>query len=398
MKKSDPNQPSSMHAGRPMWAGVMSIFIGVFTLVASEFAPAGLLTPIARDLNISEGLAGQAISTTALVGLIMSLVVTSVLGRLNRKLAVLLFSALLVLSDLMVAFAPGMYVLIAGRLLLGISVGGLWSLAPALAARLVPAPKVTKALAIIFSGVSVATVAMLPVAAALETVVGWRNIFLGFTFLGLCGFVFQFLSLPSMPVQHVKNRAPLLNVLRHKGVPLALVTMMLCFCGHFAIYTYIRPLLQNISGFDASGVAKILLLYGISNLVGNFVAVRLLNRSLMKTLMLMPLLIAVPALVLVYAGHNQVIAALMIALWGFGYAALPVGWSRWITHTASDEPEAAGGLFVASSNLAVTAGVSAGGMLYDLSGIQMVFTAAGISILLSLLTARAVSKKHVKTQ
>lgn len=393
MHTTHSNEQRDSRPVKPMWAGVMSIFLGVFTLVASEFAPAGLLTPIATDLGITEGMAGQAISTTALVGLVMSLAVSTVLGRMNRKSAVLLFSALLALSNLMVALAPGMAVLITGRLLLGVSVGGLWSLAPALAARLVPTQKVTKALAIIFSGVSVATVAMLPVAAALETVIGWRNIFVGFTVLGLAAGIFQLISLPSMPVKISTARVPLLNVLRHPGVPLALATMMLCFSGHFAIYTYIRPMLQNVAGFDDHGVASILLLYGLSNLLGNFAAVRFLNRSMMTTLRVMPFLIAIPAVALVVAGHNQIVTALMIALWGFGYAALPVGWSRWITRTAADEPEAAGGLFVASSNLAVTAGVTAGGFIYDASGVEMVFIAAAASLVISIFTATLVSRR-----
>ncbi len=243
----------------------------------------------------------------------------------------------------MVAFAPGFPLLIAARLILGIAVGGLWSMVPALALRLVPPSHVSKALAIIFAGVSVATVAMLPLATALETKVGWRPIFLGFAVFGVLAALGQTLTLPRLPVALPPRGLPVLRVIKRPGIALAIGTMLLCFSGHFALYTYVRPMLQQIAHFSADEIASVLLLYGLSNLIGNLLSVRLLRASLQGTLVFMPIALATAAFALVLVSGHKLFTAAMMVVWGMAYATLPVGWSTWMARSAPEEAEAAGG-------------------------------------------------------
>ena len=147
---------------KPAWRAVYSLGLGVFGLITAEFLPASLLTPMAASLGVSEGMAGQAVTATALVALVTGLLITPATKSIDRRWVLMFFSVLQIISSLLVAFAPNLQVLLMGRLLLGIAIGGFWAMSTATAMRLVPADKVPKALAVIFSSVSIATVVAAP--------------------------------------------------------------------------------------------------------------------------------------------------------------------------------------------------------------------------------------------
>src|SRR5882757_74789 len=146
----------------PAWGAVASMMLGVFGLVTAEFLPASLLTPMARDLGVTEGLTGQAVTATATVALITSLLVVTLTRRIDRRVVLLAFSVLLIVSNLLVASAASLASLILGRVLLGMALGGFWTMSAATVMRLVPEGLVPRALSILFSGVSAATVFAAP--------------------------------------------------------------------------------------------------------------------------------------------------------------------------------------------------------------------------------------------
>ena len=181
------------------WAAVFSMCLGVFGLVGAEFLPASLLTDMAQDLGISEGLAGQAVTATAAMGVVASLSVAALTRSIDRRRVLLGFSALLVLSNLVVAFSASVEVLLVARLMLGAALGGFWSLSTAVVMRLVPEASVPKALSIMVSGVSAATIFAAPVGSYVGDMFGWRVAFAGAAGLGLAVLAFQFATLPSLP-------------------------------------------------------------------------------------------------------------------------------------------------------------------------------------------------------
>ncbi|HCK18421.1 MAG TPA: MFS transporter, partial [Thalassospira sp.] len=136
------------------WAAVISMTLGVFGLVTAEFLPVSLLTPMADDLRITEGMAGQAMSATAVMALITSLLTATVTRKIDRRYVLLGFSVLLIAANIMIAQAPNYAILLAGRVLLGVALGGFWTMSAAIIMRLVPEKNVPRALAILFSGVS----------------------------------------------------------------------------------------------------------------------------------------------------------------------------------------------------------------------------------------------------
>lgn len=163
---------------RPAWRAVYALALGVFGLIVAEFLPASLLTPMASSLGVSEGMAGQAVTATALIALVTGLLITSATRNIDRRWVLMFFSVLQIISSLIVAFAGSLEFLLLGRLLLGIAIGGFWAMSTATAMRLVPAAMVPKALAIIFSAVSIATVVAAPLGSYLGALIGWRNVFI----------------------------------------------------------------------------------------------------------------------------------------------------------------------------------------------------------------------------
>ncbi len=374
--------PESEAEARPAWGAVLAMTLGVFGLVGAEFLPASLLTPMAGDLGISEGMAGQAVTATAAVALVTSLVITVVTRKLDRRLVLLGLSVLLIFSNLLVAMSSNLPMLLAGRVLLGMALGGFWTLSAATMMRLVPEALVAKALSVMFLGVSLATVFAAPVGSYVGDIVGWRNVFLGAAVLGALALVVQLATLPSLPPRGHSRFGTLVEVLARPGVGFAMLAILLVFTGHFAFFTYIRPFLETVTGVGVEGVSGMLLGFGIATFFGNYLGAVLLERSMRFTLTIMPLVMGS----LSAFGGSLAGDAAMVALWGLAFGAVPVAWSTWITRAVPDEAESAGGLFVAAINFAIATGAAAGGALFDANGVSSVFVASGVALFLAALT------------
>lgn len=367
----------------PAWGAVVSMTLGVFGLVTAEFLPASLLTPMAQDLGITEGMAGQTVTATAVVALVTSLMISAATRHIDRRLVLLAFSMLLIVSNLMVAFAPDLSFLLIGRVLLGVALGGFWTMSAAVAMRLVPEALVPRALSIIFSGVSAATILAAPVGSYLGDILGWRSIFLMAAALGVMTLIAQVATLPSMAPSGLTRLRTLVEVLMRPGIGLGMLAAMLVFTGHFAFFTYIRPFLETVTGVGISAVSAILLGFGAANFAGTLLAGPMLERSLRLTLIFMPLLMSVLGLSLAAAGGVPSTDAAMVALWGLAFGAVPVAWSTWLTRTIPEQAESAGGLLVAAIQLAIAVGAAAGGAIFDGSGATGVFAASGLVLLLA---------------
>ena len=380
---------------RAAWGAVAAMTLGVFGLVTAEFLPAGLLTPMAADLAVTEGQAGQAVTATAVVALATGIFVSTATRRIDRRHLLIAFSVLLVASNLMVALTPDLPVLLAGRVMLGIAIGGFWTMATATAIRLVPAALVPRALSIIFTGVSAATVVAAPVGSFLGDVLGWRAVFLIGAGLGVLAFAAQLATLPRMAPSGATRLRTLVEVLARPGIGAGMLAVILVFAGHFALFTYIRPFLETVTGVAAGGVAAILLGFGLANFVGTFLAGFLIERSLRLTLVLMPLVMGVIGLALVGLGGRPVVDGALVAVWGLAFGAVPVAWTSWLARTVADEAESAGGLLVAAIQFAIAAGAAVGGGVYDAAGADGVFTVGGAVLVVSALMVLAGIRRSV---
>lgn len=371
----------------PAWGAVVSLALGVFGLVTAEFLPASLLTPLAQDLGVTEGTAGQAVTATAIVGAIAAPTMAIVTKRLDRRLVMWGLTVLLILSNLLAAFASSLPVLLIARIMLGISLGGFWSMSAAMAMRLVPMRLMPRAMSILLTGVSVATVCAAPVGAYVGDIWGWRTAFMIAAVVGALALLVQIATLPKLPPAGVASFRTLLEVIKRPLIRVALLVVLLVASGHFAGFTYVRPFLEKVPALDIETISLVLLAYGIGGFFGNFAGGFMAERSLKTAVGLAPLLIAVAALLLLTIGASPAVAAIAVAAWGFAFGAVPVGLQTWLVRAAPDQAESAGGLMVATFQVAIALGAVFGGLLVDNAGVASAFAYCGIATLLAALAA-----------
>ncbi|CAM6829847.1 MFS transporter [Leclercia adecarboxylata] len=394
--KTNENRKKTTGSGKhpAHWSGVFAMTLCVFALIASEFMPVSLLTPMAQTMHVTEGMAGQGIAISGAFAVVTSLFISVLAGTLNRKTLLLGLTCIMAISGAVIAMAPNYLTYMAGRSLIGIVVGGFWSMSAATAMRLVPVHRVPLALAIFNSGNALATVVAAPLGSWLGSVVGWRGAFFCLVPVAIIAFVWQLLSLPSMPV--TRQAAASRNVFmlfRRRVVTLGMLGVGIFFMGQFTLFTYIRPFLETVTRVDAATVTLVLLVIGVAGFIGTTLIGRVLKRGFYPTLMAIPVLMAITALALIAFGSDVAIVTALLGLWGLISTAAPVGWWAWVPRTFPQNAEAGGGLMVAMVQLSIALGSTVGGLLFDHHGYQSTFLASAamliIATVLIFLTSRA---------
>jgi predicted MFS family arabinose efflux permease len=357
----------------PAWGAVWALTLCVATLIASEFMPVSLLTPVASNLQITEGQAGQAIAVSGIFAVLTSLFISSATRDINRRTVLLSLTLLMVVSGLVVALAPNAAVFMIGRALIGVVIGGFWSMSAATAMRLVPEAQVPKALAIFNGGNALATTIAAPLGSFLGQYIGWRGAFLAVVPLAALTLAWQFVTLPTMPSKDASGTRSAFGIVCPPQIALGMAAVALFFMGQFALFTYIRPFLEGITGVGASTLSSLLLIMGVAGLLGTYLIGSILKTRLYSLLIAMPLAMAVIAVALIAFGGSASSVAGLLAGWGLIGTAAPVGWWTWLSKMLPRDAERGGGLMVAVIQLAITLGASAGGFVYDLDGYQSTF-------------------------
>lgn len=355
------------------WAAVLSMALCVALLIAAEFMPVSLLTPIAHGLGATEGQTGQAISISGFFAVAASLCVTTLAGRLNRKWVLVALTAMMLLSLILVAAAPSFPILMIGRALLGVCIGGFWALATAVIMRLVPERDVPRALATMYGGQAIAAAFAAPVGSYLGGMFGWRDVFWALTPLVAINLVWHVVALPSLPTQQRQDFRTMFELLRRPYFLTGLVASMLSWGSAFTMFTYLRPFLERVTGADVTMLSILLLVLGAAGFVGTWAAARFLKGDVASLLKAPALVMGGCTLGLLFTGASPLAAGLFLALWGMMNTAMSVIWMTWMSQNASDAPEAAGSLMVAAIQASILLGAVVGGWLLDGFSIKATF-------------------------
>jgi len=378
------------------WGIVVCMSLTMFVLIASEFMPVALLTPIAEELGIAEGQAGQAIAFSGFFAVITSLFGNSLLARFDRRTIMLFYTAVLVASGVAVTFAPNYLVFMFGRALIGMAIGGYISLTTAILARIVPGPDLPKALAMLQGGSALASVLAQPMGSLVGGMIGWRGAFFIVVPLGIIAFVWQAMALPKVPANSAVSVGQTFGLLRDRVFAVGMAAMTLFFVGQFAVSTYLRPFLEFVVNLDVNGLSLVFLGIGLAGLAGTSVIGFFLRSHLTVVLIGFPAVLAVIALALIGFGPFAFLAAALLLLWGLLTTPIPVAWSTWMTRVIPDRLEAGGGLQVALIQFAITFGAFSGGLLYDHAGWWSPFIFSALTFLASALIAVAVTRSAAK--
>ena len=373
--------------GAKTWLAMLAMLATSFALVSAEFLPAGLLTPMAADLGITEGTAGQVVTATALVGAVTALLSNVLIGTLNRKFVLLGLSALALVSNLLSAYATDFWLLLVGRAGLGIALSAFWALSMSVVVRLVGTKSLGRGVAMVSLGVSLATIAAPSMGALVSEWIGWRHA-TAIT-AGLAGFalLLQLISLPSLPASAGNSLGDLFRLLRRPTILVGMLAILLLMGGHMTGSVYVRPFLEQITALSTGMIALVLGGFGVAAVVGTVLAGRLADIDARRTLALTGTIMALAALALVLWGTNVGAAFVFVALWGLAFGMAPVSLQANLSRYAPDALESAGSLMVVSFQVAITLGAVIGGYVVDTYSATANMTLTAILAALTLLLA-----------
>ncbi|WP_067543521.1 MFS transporter [Nocardia crassostreae] len=359
------------------WLAVIAVTVALFAIITTEILPIGLLTSIAGDFTISEGMAGLMMTMPGLVAAVAAPVVTVAAGRIDRRFMLGLFIFLLMLANVLVAVAPEFWVVLVSRVLIGITVGGFWSIAAGLAVRLVPEAGVARANSVIFAAVPLGSVVGVPAGTFLGGIAGWRMAFVVLAVLSAVALGMLVALLPSLPAGRGTRVAVLRGLIHGVNMRYALLLTFLIVLAHFGAYTYVTPFLEKVTRVDSMTVTVLLLVYGVAGLAGNFFGGTAVAHRPRAAFAVFAAMIAAAVLLLPILGHSEIGAVALLIVWGIGYGAVPVSTQTWFGKAAPETPEAAAVLFTASFQATLSLGALTGGIIVDHSSPSTVLLLAG---------------------
>lgn len=371
------------------WLAVMSVTAGIFAVVTTEILPIGLLTPIGSAFTVSDGTAGLMMTMPGFLAAVSAPLVTAATARVDRRLMLAAFMALLALANFTAALAPAYWVILSSRVLVGVVIGGFWSISAGLAGRLVPAGSVPRATAVIFSAVPLGSVLGVPAGTFLGDIAGWRSAFLATGLLTLGVLALLLAVVPPLPAYGATRLDVLGGMLRGVGTRFALLMTFLVVLAHFGTYTYVTPFLKDVTHAGSGLVTVYLLVYGAAGVAGNFAGGAVAARHPRAAFAAAASAIAAATLLLPTAGRSDLGAVAMLVVWGAAYGAVPVCSQTWFARAAPDSPEASSVLFTASFQATISVGALVGGVVVDRSSPSAVMTLGGATAALAVLVAWA---------
>ncbi|RNL86228.1 MFS transporter [Halostreptopolyspora alba] len=355
-------------------------------MVTAEQLPVGLLTSVSDQLGVSAGRTGLMVTVPGVVAAIAAPTIPVAVGRLDRRVLLAALMLLMALANLVSALTPSFAVLLAARVLVGVTIGGFWAIAGGLATRLVPERHVPRATALIFSGVAAASVFGVPLGTLIGDIAGWRVAFGALGALAALVLVALALLLPTLPAAEPVRPRQLARQLRHTTVLAGVVATFLLVTGHFAAYTFVSPVLQQLSGIPLGLISALLLGYGLAGILGNFVAGVASGRDVRRTVLTISLSLAAVLALFPVLGGTAAGGITMLMLWGLAFGGVSVSLQTWMIKAAPQETEAASALWVSMFNLSIALGALVGGTVVDLGSLSGGLWLAGALVGLTVLT------------
>lgn len=368
---------------------LFALTISAFAIGTTEFVIVGLIPTIAADLQVSLPSAGLLVSLYALGVAIGAPVLTALTGRMPRKTLLIGLMVLFTLGNLLAWKAPGYMSLMTARVLTGLAHGVFFSIGSTLATSLVPKEKAASAIAIMFTGLTVALVTGVPLGTFIGQHFGWHETFLAVSLLGIIALIGSLIFVPS-GLKHTPpaSIARQLTILKQPRLLMVYAKTALGYGGNFVVFTFLAPILQQVSGFSASAVTWVMLIYGISVAAGNLWGGRLADRmGPIKALQIIFLLLAAVLAVFSFTAHSPVLALITVLFWGavaFGNVpGLQVYVVQQAERYAPHAVDVASGLNIAAFNLGIAGGAWVGGMIVENYGLMVTPWVGAIVVLLA---------------
>lgn len=373
---------------------LLALALSAFAIGTTEFVIVGLLPTMAQDLGVTIPSAGLLVSLYALGVAVGAPVLTALTSKWNRKHVLLSVMGLFVVGNMVAWQAPSFEALIVARILTGLAHGVFFSIGSTIATGLVPKEKGASAIAIMFTGLTVALVTGVPLGTFIGQTYGWEATFLSVSILGLLAMIGSAILVPG----NLKQAKPAklsaqLKVLTHPRLLLVYAITAIGYGGTFIAFTYLAPILNEVSGFSSNSVAIILLVYGVSVAIGNIAGGKMADKfGPVSALTVIFLGLATILFALHFTAYHPVTAVLTILVWGaFAFGNVP-GLQVYVVKLAErytpDSVDVASGLNIAAFNVGIAIGAWGGGVIVEGHGLMNTPWVGGVVVLLALMLTR----------
>ncbi|MFW2853591.1 MFS transporter [Sphingomonas sp. TX0543] len=341
--------------------GLISLAVGAFGIGVTEFAPMGMLPVIAGDLRVSIPAAGLLVSAYAMGVLIGAPLMALATGRIDRRTLLIALMGIFTLGNALSAVAGGYWMLMAARVVTSFNHGAFFGVGSVVAASLVPPDKRAGAVAAMFTGLTVATIGGVPAATWVSEAIGWRTAFAGIAGVGAIAMLSLRLALPPLPATEGGDMRTELRVLTRGPVVMALTLTTIGFGGVFTVFTYIVPILRDVTHGSSGYVTAMLMLFGVGATIGNALGGKLADHSVDRALMTMLAVMALTLLAFTVLMQWPVTAAVAILIWGIASFAIVPPLQMRVMDTASEAPNLASAMNIGAFNLGNAIGAALGG-------------------------------------
>lgn len=350
---------------------LFALTISAFAIGTTEFVIVGLIPTIANDLNVSLPSAGLLVSLYALGVAIGAPVLTALTGKWNRKNLLLALMLLFTIGNIVAYYSPNYESLIIARILTGLAHGVFFSIGSTIATSLVSKDKEASAIAIMFTGLTVALVTGVPLGTFIGQEFGWRFTFLAVSALGLISLFGSYILIPKNLKESIPTKiSQQISVLTNPRLVLVYLITALGYGGTFIAFTYLVPILEQITGFDSKMVAILLLVYGISVAIGNIWGGKLADRlGPIQALYRIFIGLALVLVTFSFTATNPYLAVATILVWGaFAFGNVP-GLQVYVVQLAKEHAphavDTASGLNIAAFNVGIAFGAWSGGLIVE---------------------------------
>ncbi|CAH5890205.1 Sugar efflux transporter [Klebsiella aerogenes] len=366
------------------WLAVAALAVSAFSIVTSELAPVGMLSALANDLHQSQAGAGLAVTAYGWVAALAALLAGAIPARISRKALLIVLMLILAFSCLAATQSHTMQTFMTARMTGALAHGAFWALIGTVAVQLVPVDKLGLATSVIFAGVSAASVLGVPLSSFIADMVGWRQAFSAISLLSLATAVALLWTLPTLAAPQPLRLKVYVGIVKN---PLLLSLFGATACiisAHFAAFTYLEPLLTQTRGIPTSTISALLLMSGLSGLLGNLIAGKLIDRHI-RVLIMTSLLLSAGALGMLSIRGGSALpvwfVAVLLGVWGAGMAIVFVGLQTWLLRSAGEATQPASAIYVAIFNAAIGTGALVGGLVSAKLGLSSLPLLAAVAMI-----------------
>ncbi|HBF48220.1 MFS transporter [Shewanella frigidimarina] len=382
---------------------LLALTLSAFAIGTTEFVIVGLIPTMAQDLSVSLPSAGLLVSLYALGVAIGAPVLTALTGKWNRKHVLLAVMSLFVAGNLLAWQAPGYETLIAARIITGLAHGVFFSIGSTIATGLVPKEKAASAIAIMFTGLTVALVTGVPLGTYIGQTFGWQATFLTVAILGFVALIGSSLLVPNnLPQPPAAKLSSQLKVLTQPRLLLVYAITALGYGGTFTAFTFLAPILEQVSGFESQSIGLIMLVYGVSVAIGNIWGGKMADKmGPIKALSIIFSGLATILVIFNFTAVNPIAAVITILVWGaFAFGNVP-GLQVYVVSLAQkytpDAVDVASGLNIAAFNVGIALGSWGGGLIVANAGLMHTPWVGAVIVVIALALTRFSGSLDKKT-